>query len=118
MRKRVLLADFDNNNIETIKFLLSDFEADIDVVYNGEDALKALRDEDYDLLIASAILPRINGFELTRRVRMELGLTDMPIFLISSIYKGSKYKYDAIHIYGATDFFELPLVEKEFLKKI
>ncbi len=118
MKKKVLLADFDSENIKTLTELLREFEIELEVVENGEAALNRLREEDFDLLIVSAILPRINGFELTRRLRLELGLSSMPVFIISSIYKGSKYRYDAIHIYGATEFFELPLVEKDFLSKL
>ncbi len=118
MKKKVLLADFDSENIKSLTELLKEFEIDLEIVKNGEEALNRLREEDFDLLIVSAILPRINGFELTRRVRLELGLSSMPVFIISSIYKGSKYRYDAIHIYGATEFFELPLVEKDFLSKL
>ena len=49
---------------------------------DGEEALALLRREQPDVLVSDLVLPRLNGIELTRRVREEM--PDTRIVLISS----------------------------------
>ncbi len=112
--KRVLLVDYDENHLRQLRRLLEGFEAKVEEVKNGVEGLNKISEEEYDVIIASTIIPGLNGFELTRKIRIELGKTKLPVILVSSVYKGAKYKYEALHVYGADYFFEFPLNEKEF----
>ena len=115
MKKKVLLADFDETHIKKITELLKAFDVEVDVVNTGVNAFEKLKEGGYELGIFSTILPEINGFDLTKKIRIELGLSKLPVALISSIYKGPRYRYEALHVYGADEFFEFPLAEEESL---
>lgn len=116
--KRVLLVDYDENHLRQLRRLLEGFEARVEEAQNGVEGLKKIGEENYDVVIASTIIPGLNGFELTRKIRIELGKTKLPVILVSSVYKGAKYKYEALHVYGADYFFEFPLDEKEFFSTL
>ncbi len=115
MGKKVLIADYDESHLKKLRELLGGFDIEIEEVSTGTEALKKLRENDYVMAILSTMLPGINGFELTKKLRIELGLSRLPVLLVSSIYRGARYKYEALHIYGADEFFEFPLNEEEIL---
>lgn len=115
MGKRVLIADYDESHLKKLRELLGGFDIEVEEVSTGTEAFKRLRENDYIMAILSTMLPGINGFELTKKLRIELGLSRLPVLLISSIYRGARYKYEALHIYGADEFFEFPLDEEEVL---
>ncbi len=113
--KKVLLVDYDENHLRELKRILEGFEAIIEETHNGKEGLEKIKGGNYALIIASTIIPGLNGFELTRKLRIELGKTRLPVILVSSVYKGPRYKYEALHVYGADHFFEFPLNDKEFI---
>ncbi len=112
--KKVLLVDYDENHLRELRKILEGFDVKVDEAKTGTAGFEKLKKGDYALIIASTILPGINGFELTRKIRIELGESKLPVILVSSVYKGARYKYDALHVYGADHFYEFPLDEKDF----
>ena len=40
-----------------------------DLVQNGEEALEALKNKDYDLILMDCMMPVMNGYETTKRIR-------------------------------------------------
>ncbi len=49
---------------------------------------QALSDEPFDLMLCDVEMPRMNGLELTKRLRQDQNLSDLPIVLLTSL--GSK----------------------------
>ncbi len=113
--KKVLLVDYDENHLRELRSILEGFDVEVEEAKTGTAGFEKLKEGEYSLVIASTILPGINGFELTRKIRIELGNSKLPVILVSSVYKGARYKYDALHVYGADYFYEFPLKEKEVL---
>jgi len=52
---------------------------------DGVDALTLLGTEDFDLVISDVDMPRMNGFELTGRIRASRHLVDLPVVLVTSL---------------------------------
>jgi len=73
----------------------------VQAVINAEEALERLQAESFDLLISDVEMPGMNGFELTRQVRTILGLTELPVIIVTSLAseadrrKGLEVKADA-----------------------
>jgi two-component system chemotaxis sensor kinase CheA len=52
---------------------------------DGMDALAALRAERFDLVVSDVEMPRMNGFELTAKIRADRKLADLPVVLVTAL---------------------------------
>ncbi|OPY89598.1 MAG: Gliding motility regulatory protein [Syntrophus sp. PtaU1.Bin208] len=52
---------------------------------DGIDALTVLRTEPFDLVISDVEMPRMNGFDLTARIRADKKLADLPVILVTAL---------------------------------
>jgi serine/threonine protein kinase/DNA-binding response OmpR family regulator len=116
MKKNILLVEYSNSTVETIKELLSYPIFNITLADEGEAAKKLLKSKKFDLMITAAMLPKFHGFNLS-----QFAATNYPetkIIIISEVYKGMDYKYQATTQYKADDFFEKPLDLNKFKERI
>jgi len=51
---------------------------------NGFEAMEIMLREPFDLIITDINMPRMNGYELTRRIRKTKGYEQVPIIIIST----------------------------------
>ncbi len=63
-------------------FLAAGYEAEI--AQDGAEALEMLRLKDWDLVIADVDMPRIDGFELTARLRADEHLREIPVIIVTA----------------------------------
>ena len=68
----------------TVRQLPELARAEIDEAGNGAIALKKLAQTPYDLVLSDIRMPLVDGFELLRVARLEMGLS-MPIVLVSTL---------------------------------
>jgi two-component system chemotaxis sensor kinase CheA len=81
----LLLAEDSFTTRELIRSILSSAGYNVTGATDGADALDKLRTRSYDLVITDVEMPRVDGFELTSRIREELGIRDMPVVIITSL---------------------------------
>lgn len=113
-RPRVLIVDDSIVVRQVLSFTLRqlpEFQgAAIDEAGNGALALKKLAEARYDIVLADIRMPYVDGLELVRRARAELGLAT-PILLISTL--GSKEDVERGLEAGATAYIVKPLSPHE-----
>ncbi len=84
-RAHLLIADDSFTTRELIRSILQSAGYTVTVACDGLDALDKLRTQAYDLVISDVEMPRVNGFQLTTRIRQELGLQHLPVVIITSL---------------------------------
>jgi two-component system chemotaxis sensor kinase CheA len=57
----------------------------VKVAVDGLDAWTTLKSEHFDLVVSDVDMPRMNGFELTQRIRADEALQDLPVVLVSAL---------------------------------
>ena len=114
--KILLVEDYKHSQIIVTRLLKkNDFES-IVVVENGQEALDAVRQQHYDLILMDMQMPVMNGFEATRRIRELEEYKETPIVALTAFaMKGDREKcLDA----GATDYIPKPIDSQEFIQKV
>jgi DNA-binding response OmpR family regulator len=66
---RILLAEDDHRLAASLRRSLIEARMAVDVVHDGEDALAAGSSTPYDAIVLDVMLPHLDGFEVTRRLR-------------------------------------------------
>lgn len=69
----------------TVRQIPALLRASVDEASSGDAALERLRERRYDLVLADIRMPGLDGLELVRRVRGELGDDQTPIVLVSTL---------------------------------
>ena len=52
---------------------------------DGAEAWAALKSEPFDLVVSDVDMPRLNGFELTARIRADSRLASLPVVLVTAL---------------------------------
>lgn len=82
---RLLVADDSFTTRELIRTILQSAGYDVTTAVDGLDALDKLRHDTYDLVVSDVEMPRVDGFQLTLRIRTDLGLADLPVIIVTSL---------------------------------
>nr|MBS0037887.1 PAS domain S-box protein [Saprospiraceae bacterium] len=122
--------NFDSNALKEFKILvvednemnrfivcqsLSQTGIEVKEAQNGEEAIKILQNETFDLIFMDIQMPKMNGLETTQYIRDKMKL-DTPIIALTA----NAFKHD-IDMYlksGMNDFITKPYEEKELYRKI
>jgi chemosensory pili system protein ChpA (sensor histidine kinase/response regulator) len=86
------------------------------VAKDGIEALEKLREQVPDVMITDVEMPRMDGFDLTRNVRAEVALKNLPIIMITS-RTAEKHRQHATEL-GVDVFLGKPYEESELLRQI
>ena len=83
---RVLVVDDSNINRDGTKSILELEGAQVGLASNGQEAFERLQAEPraFDVVLMDLQMPVLDGHEATRRIRLELGLADLPIIAVTA----------------------------------
>lgn len=110
---KILVVDDERPIAEIIKYNLVKEGFEVQTVYDGEDAIKMVHQMKPDLLILDVMLPRKNGFEILKEIRMEYV---MPIIMLTA-KEAEEDKILGLEL-GADDYITKPFSNKEVVARV
>lgn len=114
IKGRILLVDDQTITLKVITRFLSEEGFELVSATNGIDAMNIFeKNSDFDLLILDIMMPKMNGYEVCRKVRDRFSLFEMPVlFLTAKAGLGDMVEgFEA----GANDFLRKPFEKDELI---
>ena len=105
--KEIMIVDDDARNAFALSKLLADRGIKVHIAVNGQKALEMLDKTPVDLVLMDIMLPGMDGYEITRRIRAQERFRHLPILaLTAKAMKGDREKCIAA---GASDYLAKPV---------
>ena len=82
--KKILIVDDEQDIVESLKFVLEASDYACYCAYNGEDGLKLAKELTPDLIILDVMMPKINGYKISRLLKYDNKYKDIPILMITA----------------------------------
>lgn len=113
MKKNILIVEDEKNIARFIELELKHEQFEVSVCHDGREGLEEALNHTYDCILLDVMLPKLNGIEVTRRIR---ATSDVPIILITArdMVMDRVAGLDA----GADDYIVKPFAIEELLARI
>ena len=109
----ILVCDDDKEIVEAIEIYLQQEGYQVFRAYDGEDALKILKEEEIHLLIIDVMMPKLDGIRATLKIREE---SSIPIIILSA-KSGDTDKILGLNV-GADDYITKPFNPLELVARV
>lgn len=115
-RKSILLVDDSRSVRQLLKLMLGmHMTLDIYEAGDGVEAVKKLKERDFDLVITDIRMPNMDGLSLIKRVRGEISL-EVPIIVVSTM--GSEADRDKGLKLGANSYVTKPIQAPDLITEV
>ncbi|MCO6451585.1 MAG: response regulator transcription factor [Caldilineales bacterium] len=116
MSTRILVVDDDPQIVRLVRSYLEQDGFTVLVAYDGEMALHLLRSERPDLLVLDLMLPRRDGWEITRIIRNDEHLAGTPIIMLTARVEDAD-RIEGLDM-GADDYVTKPFNPREIVARV
>ncbi len=82
--KKILIVDDEQDIVESLKFVLETADYTCYCAYNGEDGLRLAKELVPDLIILDVMMPKINGYKISRLLKFDKKYKDIPILMVTA----------------------------------
>lgn len=84
MKKRILIVEDNDLNLKLFRDLLTAHGYDTIETKEGLEAIKLTKDEKPDLILMDIQLPEVSGLDVTRRLKSDSTISDIPIIAVTA----------------------------------
>jgi two-component system alkaline phosphatase synthesis response regulator PhoP len=116
MSKKILITDDEPHIrmlLEQTLEELEDYDVEFFLAENGEEALVIIEEERPQLVFLDVMMPKMNGFDVCRTVKLERGMDD--VFIIMLTAKGQEYDKEKGKEVGADMYITKPFNPDEIM---
>ena len=99
-----------------VRAILAVFNAEITEAENGEEALRLIKEQQFDVIFLDINMPGISGLELLRHLMQDDGTAGIPVVVVSADATTSRIQ-EALTL-GAAHYVTKPLAVARFLRVI
>jgi len=115
-KKRILIVDDEADIVESIKFSLELEGFECLEANDGEEALFKAKEERPDLILLDIMLPKINGYKVSRTLKFDDQYKDIPIIMLTARAQEKDIKIGETT--GANEYITKPFDMEELLALI
>ena len=115
---KILVVHYDPSALGLFRAILEDNGFEVSEARDGSSAMQALLEQQPDAILMEAMLPRVHGFEVCEDMKKTGPGRRIPVILMTTVYKGRKYRNEAIHTHGADEYVELPVDDAKLVALI
>lgn len=105
-KAQILIVDNDLVNLKILKNIL-DLEYDVYTATSGQDVLAQINTRDWDLIISDVMMPYMSGYELTKEIRKQFTIAELPILLLTA--RNQREDINTGFRAGANDYVSKPM---------
>ncbi|MEH2396199.1 hybrid sensor histidine kinase/response regulator [Nostoc sp.] len=114
-KDKILVVDDVFDNLLVLEAVLEDKDYEIHLVEHSKIALTMVEESPPDIILLDVMMPEVDGYEFTRRIRQNPALPFIPILLLTAHYESSVVEgLDA----GADDFIRKPFDPDELHARV
>jgi DNA-binding response OmpR family regulator len=116
MAQRILVVDDDKQIVRLVQSYLDKAGYTILTAFDGEEAMRVIRRERPDLIVLDLMLPKHDGYEITKWLRADQTLAATPILMLTArIEDGDKILGLEL---GADDYLTKPFNPREVVARV
>ena len=115
-RKKILLVDDSSTVLLMEKMILSKSPYDLVTACDGQDGYDKAVVEKPDLILLDVVMPKMDGFEVCRRLREREEMRGVPVIMVTT--RGELVSVETGYQSGCTDYITKPINGLELLSKV
>jgi DNA-binding response OmpR family regulator len=112
----ILVADDEEDLRELVTYRLTRSGYQVIGAGDGLQALELAAERTPDLMVLDVMMPKLDGYELTRRVRAEAALRSIPVILLTA--RSQESDIDRGFEVGADDYLKKPFNPDELVARV
>ncbi|UCD36206.1 MAG: response regulator [Nitrospiraceae bacterium] len=116
MSKKILVVDDEKDILELLSYNLKKEGYQVTASLNGEEALRLVKDNDFDLCILDLMLPGIQGMELCKMLKSSEATASIPIIMVTA--KSEELDKVLGLEMGADDYITKPFSPRELIARV
>jgi two-component system, OmpR family, alkaline phosphatase synthesis response regulator PhoP len=116
MTRRILIVDDEPNIVLSLEFLMKREGFQAEVAADGEAALEAITRSKPDLVVLDVMLPRLDGFEVCRRIRADPDSRSVKVLMLTA--KGRETEVARGLALGADAYVTKPFSTRDVVAQI
>ncbi len=115
---KILVIDYEPRGIKQLRDPLVRAGHEVTVAQDGVAGIEAFNEVLPDLTLIEAMLPKRHGFEVCQVLKQTTHGESTPVVIVTSVYKGRRYRTQAIHNYKCDEYLEKPIAEEKLLEVV
>ncbi|MGD8883953.1 MAG: response regulator transcription factor [Desulfobacterales bacterium] len=115
-KEKILVVDDEEDILELVRYNLSREGYQVTGSLTGEDALRKVRSDTFDLIVLDLMLPGMDGLAFTKTVKNDARLRSIPIIMLTA--KGEEADIVTGLELGADDYITKPFSPKVLIARV
>ena len=116
MQGSVLIVDDEAVNLQVLRNQLQLQDYDVTIANNGNEALAAIDEKKFDIVLLDVMMPGMTGYEVCRKLREKHGQDELPVLLVTA--KNRVQDLVCGFKSGANDYIAKPFTRRELIARV